>query len=149
MKINDPSRVRLVGETVRTGDNERRRGRFFHPWRRSSSRRACADAGRSVEDLDDAARPGIDQYRMAIKDGVAVSGSPVLGGNIVIRDVFIRQNRADPEFASVCVRRPSLAHDVFVEARALLDSQNSADGAGHGTYGPTEHLSDWAACPGS
>src|SRR5689334_19855761 len=36
-----------------------------------------------------------------------------------------------------------------MEAGTIVDPQNSTDRASHGTHGPTEHLSDRAACPGA
>ena len=67
---------------------------------------------------------------MIVDVGVAIAGHVIIGRHVVVGDAGFRQHGADAEFAFVAIRRHALLDDISAEARAILNAENAADGAG-------------------
>jgi hypothetical protein len=78
-----------------------------------------------LDDLDYAARAGVNQKRSVIDDRIAILANAVLGRNLIVGDACFREYRAHPYVTFVAVRGPVFFDDVMTEARTLIDAQNA------------------------
>jgi hypothetical protein len=83
-----------------------------------------------IDDLDDLARSGINQYGVIIHIGISIALNVVFAWNIIIGHAIGRQDRANAEVAIV-VRGMMLTRDVFMEPWTGIHSKNAANGSCH------------------
>jgi hypothetical protein len=78
-----------------------------------------------LDDLDYAARAGVNQNRSIIDDRVAIFANTVFWWNFIVGDARFRKYCAHPHITFVAVRGPVFFDDIMPEARALIDAENS------------------------
>jgi hypothetical protein len=78
-----------------------------------------------LDDLNYAARSGVDQNGRVIDDRIAIFANTVLRWNLVVGDARFRKYCAYPYITFVAVRGPVLFDDVMTETRTLIDAENA------------------------
>jgi hypothetical protein len=78
-----------------------------------------------LDDLDYAARAGVNQNRSIVDNCVAIFANTILLRNLVVGDACFRKYCAHPYITFVAIRGPVFFDNITVEARTLIDAQNS------------------------
>jgi hypothetical protein len=97
-----------------------------------------------LDDFDDPAGSRIDQNRSVVHDRIAIFASAVFPRDVVISNAFLGQDRADPDFPAIAIRRVTPLDDIAVEAGALIDSQNTGHSSDDTTYDTADDRTDGA-----
>jgi hypothetical protein len=106
-----------------------------------------SSAGGLIDDLDDLARSGINQYSVVIHVGISIALDVIFVWNIVVSHPVLRQDRANSEIAIV-VRGVMLTRDVLMEPGTGIHSENAAKGSCHRAHGAPDdrHLRGPSLC---
>jgi hypothetical protein len=80
---------------------------------------------RLLDDLDDAARTGIDKNRSVVDDCITIFPNTILWRNVVIADATLGKHRAHPYVAFIAIGGPMFFDNIMTEARTFIYAQNS------------------------